>query len=101
MISRNIPIKKMIQKKGDLIYKGGGDMIWFKSKGVSMHSKWNIFPKSFEQIFACRKRFEIDKKYKKKIPLGFRSLCLKILNHQYHKSRRFSKQLEILIKKWK
>lgn len=45
-IDRKIPIKKVVQKKGDGIIIGSGSLSWFKSVGKSLHISWNIMTRA-------------------------------------------------------
>lgn len=45
-IERKIPIKKLVQKKGDAVVIGAGSMCWQMAKGRSLHASWNVMVKT-------------------------------------------------------
>jgi hypothetical protein len=54
-IEHGYPIKKIIQKKGDIVISGPGTLHWVRSHGIALQSAWNIFPityRSFQYAFS-------------------------------------------------
>lgn len=49
LMINNYPIKKLIQKKGDLVYSGPGTLHWVRSLGKCFQIAWNVFPKTEKQ----------------------------------------------------
>lgn len=45
-----IPVRKVIQKPGDIIILGPGTLHWVRSYGISLQSAWNFMPKNLLQL---------------------------------------------------
>ena len=44
------PIKKIIQKKGDIVISGPGTLHWVRSYGIALQSAWNLFPITYNAM---------------------------------------------------
>lgn len=44
LIHNQIPIKRIVQKSGSLVYIESGMLMWKESLGNSIHSTWEILP---------------------------------------------------------
>jgi len=90
-LENQIPVKKFIQKPGDLVYLNSGCLHWVRSKGVSVNSSWNIALKTQEVFNDMFKRREIDKE------VGFKSIIpIKTLTFQLIKKEFMSLDNELL-----
>lgn len=82
MIVNNYPIKKIIQKKGDLVYSGPGTLHWVRSMGKCFQVAWNVFPKTESQWKQAMARSAINYEINfYQIFMPMKSLAIKILNH--------------------
>lgn len=83
-MQRNYPIKKIVQKKGDLVYSGPGTMHWVRALGSCIHSAWNVMPKTKQQLESSKQRTSINELIRfPQTVIPFKYLTLKILNHEY------------------
>lgn len=82
-IINNIPIKKLIQEKGDVVVVSPGTIFWRRSLGVNLVVSWNIMPKIKKQITSFTKRYQDTKELKEeKAPkMPMKSLFMRIINH--------------------
>lgn len=84
---RNYPIKRIVQKKGDLVYSGPGTLHWVRALGSCIQTAWNIMPKSVQQFESAKRRIDINESIRfQQMVIPFKSLALKILNHEYFRN---------------
>ena len=90
-LENQIPVKKFIQKPGDLVYLNAGCLHWVRSKGVSVNSAWNIALKTHDVFNEMFKRLDINNE------VGFKSIIpLKTLTFQLLKQEFLSLDNELL-----
>jgi hypothetical protein len=50
------PVKKIIQKKGDIVISGPGTLHWVRSHGIALQSAWNQFPITYNSLYFAYHR---------------------------------------------
>jgi hypothetical protein len=78
------PVKKIIQKKGDIVVSGPGTLHWVRSHGIALQSAWNQFPitlRMMEYAF-CRQEENERISFIRSNTIPLKILTLKLLNHQ-------------------
>lgn len=55
-VENGFPIKKIVQKKGDVVISGPGTLHWVRSHGIALQSAWNIFPVTEKGMKAAYSR---------------------------------------------
>ena len=63
-IHHNISVKKIIQKKGDVIIVNPHTIYWRKSIGSTLICSWNLMVKNERQIKACSTEYKRKRKGK-------------------------------------
>ena len=83
LIKNNIPVKKLIQEKGDLVVTSPGTISWRRSLGRNTILSWNIMAKLKKQITSFVDRYNQYRSLKlNKLPkIPMKSLFMRILNH--------------------
>jgi len=83
-IENGFSIKRIVQKKGDIVISGPGTLHWVRSFGVAVQSAWNIFPKTYSQMKAAFHRYHENYKiaFDKNGIIPFKSLLVKWIEHE-------------------
>jgi hypothetical protein len=78
------PVKKIIQKKGDIVVSGPGTLHWVRSHGIALQSAWNQFPITLRMMkYAfCRQEENERINFIRSNTIPLKILTLKLLNHQ-------------------
>jgi hypothetical protein len=78
------PVKKIIQKKGDIVISGPGTLHWVRSHGIALQSAWNQFPITYNSLYFAYHRQEENERirFAKSNVIPLKVLTLKFLNHQ-------------------
>ena len=101
LIVNNYPVKKLIQKKGDLVFSGPGTLHWVRSLGKCMQIAWNLFQKTAKQWEIATQRMKINEEiHFNHIFMPLKAIAIKILNHEYHKNSEFVQKVYGSIKEW-
>ncbi len=72
-IANGIPVKKFIQKPGDIVLLTQGCLHWVRSKGKTVNSAWNFLFKEPKQIRDVLGRYSINKKIRFEVNLIVKS----------------------------
>ena len=100
LILRNYPVKRIVQKKGDLVYSGPGTMHWVRALSNCIQTAWNVMPKTQQQLESSKRRISVNEQIRfPSTVIPFKSLTLKILNHEYLKNPA-AKLMEEMVESW-
>ena len=83
LLENHIPVKKCIQKPGDIIYLNSGSLHWVRSRGVAVNSAWNIALKTLEVFSEMFNRLQINKEISFKSIIPIKYLILEVLKQDF------------------
>lgn len=82
-LQNGVPVKKIVQKPGDIVYLNAGTLHWVIGTGVAVHTSWNFAHKSLKVLRNACVRLQINEEigFKSIIPLKF--LLFQLLSSEY------------------
>jgi len=84
-LENEIPVKKFVQKPGDIVYTNSGTLHWVRSKGIAVNSSWNVALKNVEVFQEMYRKLEINKTIAFPTIVPIRLLTLELLKKEYQK----------------
>ncbi|KAL4469446.1 hypothetical protein ABPG74_004699 [Tetrahymena malaccensis] len=84
VIKAGIKIKKVIQRKNDIVILAPGVLHWVRCRGRSVQTAWNFAYRRIEDIIAMNERFLYNQKINFETIILNKSLFMDLLNFEYH-----------------
>ncbi|KAL4487904.1 hypothetical protein ABPG72_022764 [Tetrahymena utriculariae] len=84
VIKAGIRIKKVIQRKNDIVILAPGVLHWVRCRGKSVQTAWNFAYRRSEDIIAMNERFQYNQKINFETIILNKSLFMDLLNFEYH-----------------
>ena len=82
-LENNIPVRKFIQKPGDIVFINAGTLHWVRSKGIAVNSAWNIALKNFDVFQEIFKKTDINREIQFPSLVPVRLMTLELMKRDY------------------
>ena len=82
-LENNIPVRKFIQKPGDIVFINAGTLHWVRSKGIAVNSAWNIALKNFEVFQEIFKKTDINREIHFPSLVPVRLMTLELMKREF------------------